>query len=963
MSRQKCVIPVLAILSLFVFFVSNLQATWMIDTIHNATYFKLENKHSIALDSMGAPHIVYGGDHLYHAYYTGGAWQEERIDSSLGVGINASIVIDASDKIHIFYENYVSSATGSARNKYATNASGSWVIQSIEVLPVETDDSYIDDLLMAVDRTGKIHMVYAHSVWNTDHWDETIVYLTNASGEWISQVAADFVGENPAAWPQIYDFAMADDGSVHILCKMWPLLKYVTNASGSWMKEEITGVWNGTRDAAICTDNAGQVHVAYGGPYSGIGNDSMLKYAFRAADGWHTDTAPIDPVNIADSIGSISMAVDGSNIVHVSYADLSTNSIKYAKGISDSWQVEPLASIDDLGTYDSVSLTVNDAGTAHIAFWDNGSSAVKYAGKVTGSWAIQTIKSGSLDLRDLSLGLDSSQALHLGYRDWITKQVWYASGKYQSWSRQTLSASSYGIPKLGLTPDDSIHILSKNTDAEKMACFSKTGDAWTETLLDLEMADFFHVDPSGKMHVGYRMTTGNYPNTIQHIMYATADGPHVPWQIGEVKRIDPVPDAYSYLRLYSMAVDQAGKAHMIYTTDDRLMSYTTNASESWQDQTVVQIAGPGDNRCLDSQIAIDSSGTAHVVYIDLENENYYPTRMMYINNRSGSSWGNLETITLKPQGLNYILNIEFDSQDFLHISYLEIGKGLMHAVGTQGAWTVEVVDATPPISNHDMKIDGADNVHIAYREYGGRDIKYATNSVNDEWGPDGLNPTYDGNNDGTPDSDQGNVVSFNSHDNGAYFTLAAPGGTTIQNLQAVDNPSPINTPQGIDFPFGFVQFLITDLAEPGVAVTLHLYLPEGASPSTYWQYGATPDNSDPHWYEFLFDGTTGAEFNHNEIILHFVDGQRGDHDLAANGSIVDPGGPGFGASAIIGDLNGDNCVDRTDYSIIIGEIRSPAPHDPLYDLNQDGIVNISDARYLVTQFTNPRGTACEGAGQ
>ena len=27
------------------------------------------------------------------------------------------------------------------------------------------------------------------------------------------------------------------------------------------------------------------------------------------------------------------------------------------------------------------------------------------------------------------------------------------------------------------------------------------------------------------------------------------------------------------------------------------------------------------------------------------------------------------------------------------------------------------------------------------------------------------------------------------------------------------------------------------------------------------------------------------------IILHFVDGQRGDDDLTANGQIVDPGGP------------------------------------------------------------------------
>jgi hypothetical protein len=37
---------------------------------------------------------------------------------------------------------------------------------------------------------------------------------------------------------------------------------------------------------------------------------------------------------------------------------------------------------------------------------------------------------------------------------------------------------------------------------------------------------------------------------------------------------------------------------------------------------------------------------------------------------------------------------------------------------------------------------------------------------------------------------------------------------------------------------------------------------------------------------------TGAEFNGNIITLHFVDGQLGDDDLTANGTILDVGGPG-----------------------------------------------------------------------
>ena len=43
----------------------------------------------------------------------------------------------------------------------------------------------------------------------------------------------------------------------------------------------------------------------------------------------------------------------------------------------------------------------------------------------------------------------------------------------------------------------------------------------------------------------------------------------------------------------------------------------------------------------------------------------------------------------------------------------------------------------------------------------------------------------------------------------------------------------------------------------------------------------------------MFDSltNTGAVINGNIITLHFVDGLRGDDDLTANGTIVEPGGP------------------------------------------------------------------------
>jgi hypothetical protein len=172
----------------------------------------------------------------------------------------------------------------------------------------------------------------------------------------------------------------------------------------------------------------------------------------------------------------------------------------------------------------------------------------------------------------------------------------------------------------------------------------------------------------------------------------------------------------------------------------------------------------------------------------------------------------------------------------------------------------------------------------------------------EDGGPNGG----DGNNDNIPDSSQDNVTSFPTvapgAEEGAYVTLQSAGGTTLAGVVAseVENV-PVAPPAGVEFPVGVLTFTIEDV--PGDFTELTLYLPDGVVANTYYKYGPTPDNSAPHWYEFLYDDTlpdtnpnygTGAEFvAANIIILHFRDGFRGDNDLFTNGTIADPGSPGF----------------------------------------------------------------------
>ena len=170
-----------------------------------------------------------------------------------------------------------------------------------------------------------------------------------------------------------------------------------------------------------------------------------------------------------------------------------------------------------------------------------------------------------------------------------------------------------------------------------------------------------------------------------------------------------------------------------------------------------------------------------------------------------------------------------------------------------------------------------------------------------EKGVDGNNSTFDGNFDGIPDYKQTNVASFHTYDRQNYVTMVVPSGTELSQVKVTSNPSPVNAPTDTEFPFGFFDFTIDGL-DPGEAVNVTLILHNSTSITKYYKYGLTPDNKTRHWYEFMFDGQTGAEINGNVITLHFVDGLRGDEDITVNCSIKEPGGPAISSTTSVSDL-------------------------------------------------------------
>jgi cyclophilin family peptidyl-prolyl cis-trans isomerase len=139
----------------------------------------------------------------------------------------------------------------------------------------------------------------------------------------------------------------------------------------------------------------------------------------------------------------------------------------------------------------------------------------------------------------------------------------------------------------------------------------------------------------------------------------------------------------------------------------------------------------------------------------------------------------------------------------------------------------------------------------------------------------------------------GGLATFTADADMTFNLVGTQNSFISQLLLSTFSPPPNSI---VQFNDGIFTFNITGAMDPvGDVVTLY----DGATtrPTRYYAYGPTPDNNAAHWYDFTFDGTTGAEILSDRIVLHFVDGQRGDDDMTANGSITHTGAPAVETSA------------------------------------------------------------------
>ncbi|MBI5664013.1 MAG: chitobiase/beta-hexosaminidase C-terminal domain-containing protein, partial [Nitrospirae bacterium] len=675
-----CIITLLLVLP------SVVHAEWTIQGVDTPRHWETMSSRSIAIDkTTGHPHIVYGGDHLYHAYYNGTQWVFETVDASPLVGKAASIAIDSNGKVHISYPDKLNGSL-----KYATNVFGVWMS-----ITVDTDAVRYNENSIAVDSSNNVHIGY-HSAY------DDLKYATNATGSWVTATV-----DSTSNFGSYVSIAADSNGKAHISYydSTNSDLKYATNATGSWVKTTVDSTGYVGSNSSIAVDSSNKAHIAYDDA-----TNSDLKYATNATGSWVKTT--VDG-STSDVGSSASIAIDSSNKLHISYYDSTNADLKYATNATGSWVKTTVDGTGLVGWFSSIAL--DGSNKAHISYTATNLD-LKYVTNTTGSWVKTTVDSvGSNVGYYSSIAVDSNKKGHISYYDATTNDLKYATNATGSWVAATVGSTGIvgQYSSIAVDSNNKVHISYYDGTNYDLKYATNISGSWVTATIDstgiVGQYSSIAVDSNNKVHISY------YDGTNKNLKYATnASGS---WATTTVDA-----NSWDTAGSTSIAIDSSNKVHISYYDSTNFdLGYATNLSGSWV------ISWPdvtGDVGYYNS-IAVDSGNKAHISYQDATN-----IVLKYATNTSGS-W--VTTTVDNTSGVGWNASIAVDSGKIAHISYhYGLSADLKYATNASGGWVATTVDSDGWVGDYSsIAVDGENKAHISYYHYydeSNGDLKYATNA-------------------------------------------------------------------------------------------------------------------------------------------------------------------------------------------------------------------------------------------
>lgn len=623
---------------------------------------------NLALDSQGRPHVVYGGDRLYYAWYDGAAWQYETAPTPAGTGAWASLALDEAGQVHVAFYDALNQSLG-----YAVRTTTGWQIETVDA----GDGAVGWGNSIALDSQGRPHIAYnggtsgvlKYAHWTGNAWQTEVVVGPTDSASSVS-LALDSADQPYIAY---YDATFTDSNGTG-----GATVKVAAKSGAAWSIETAgacEGNIHGGCPTSIAVDNQGTPHLSY----EQRGTTTTLVYAHWESGSWISDTVD----TIAGGIGlssASSIALDGNDRPFIGYVDViwdggqTLSEIRTAYLDQGLWVTTTVGTTpwQVLGTY-HVALDVTDDGQPHLAYFDQMNSALFYATLPAGELPVVTMldQSRTVKLGDLLVDGGETHLLHTGSANPASiSHSQPVSGKWTEgevaagyWHSISAAGNSSGTPHFVFTDTGS--------DGQQQIRYAAwNGSSWVVT------------------------TALNGMNPL--FQFSTADTPHMVYYNSNSAGLERAYLSSGVWLTQTLPVGQSARQFALGSDGVYHLLYV--------DYNVGLVYGRWDGGYLTSTVtsstfyypslALDSNDTPHVAYLE--------NGQLVYGAWTGSSWLT-ETVSSNAVyaltgggGGGASVSLTFDDMDVPHISFQGVGgSGVQYAYREGGVWRVESVDDAP----------------------------------------------------------------------------------------------------------------------------------------------------------------------------------------------------------------------------------------------------------------------------
>jgi hypothetical protein len=342
-----------------------------------------------------------------------------------------------------------------------------------------------------------------------------------------------------------------------------------------------------------------------------------------SCDGQAPGTWRIELVDGRGDTGRFPSVVVGADGVHVSYYDVTTATVRYARRTSSGWAP---ADVDVAGRPASgepgnvgmgTSIRLDAAGRPAIAYSDIANGHLKLARQEPGgAWALETADGATNVGGWPSLVLDDVGA-HVTYFDSANRLLKAAHRDLGgTWTNETVDGTVPSVASVGqqssLAVDAAggLHVTySENQAYLKYATRPRSG-SWSSTRIDSLSSGLWSslvIDRSGNLHVAgcSRFGTGD-------LHYAQKNGLSWPREIVETQADGNVGWSAS------LAVDDRGEQHIVYFdkgNGDLRYAHRAAATGAWE-KTTLDAPGTPPDLGRYAAMVVDRSRILHAVYYD-----------------------------------------------------------------------------------------------------------------------------------------------------------------------------------------------------------------------------------------------------------------------------------------------------------------------------------------------------------